>query len=211
MVDKVRILPFLLLIITLFSGSTTVQARTEYHVQSGDTLWEISLLNDVNLELLLLENPQVGNPNLIFPGDTIFLPIDQQHNSVTEKEKLLQKVNAQRIKAGLRPCQLDKELSNIAEKKSIDMKEKQYVAHKSPTYGNPTEMISSFQIPAESVRENIAAGEGSASNIFTTWMNSQLHRENLLQKEATHIGIGYAEGGLHGHYWTILVIEKKKE
>ena len=193
----------------LISINTTVQASTKYQVQSGDTLWEISLMNDLSLEKLLLENPQVDNPNLIFPGEIIFLPFDQQ-NVNSETAKLFQIINAQRIKAGLRPYKFDEKLSLIAEKKSIDMKNYQYVAHKSPTYGNPTEMIRSFHVPIRFSREIIGAGEPSASAIFNIWMNSQPHRENLLQKNATHIGIGYAGGGLHGHYWTILLIEKEE-
>ena len=209
MIHKEKILPFLCLFSMLLSSNTSAQTRTEYRVQSGDTMWEISLMTNLSLENLLLENPQLGNPNLIFPGEIIFLPIGQQ-NLVSEREKLFQIVNAQRIKAGLRPCKLDEKLSLIAEKKSIDMKENQYVAHKSPTYGNPIEMIRSFHIPIRSARENIGAGEQSATAIFYIWMNSQPHRENLLQKTATHIGIGYAGGGLHGHYWTILLIEKEE-
>jgi uncharacterized protein YkwD len=209
MVHKVKILTCLFLSTSILSVHTTTKAKTEYRVQEGDTMWEISLINDLSLENLLLENPQLVYPDLIFPGDIIYIPNERGKNSFSEKEKLLKIINAQRIKVGLKPCVLDQKLAEIAEKKSIDMKEKQYVAHKSPTYGNPTEMIRSFQIPIQSVRENIGAGEESARAIFNTWMNSQLNRENLLQKSATHIGIGYAEGGLHGHYWTILIIEKQ--
>jgi uncharacterized protein YkwD len=210
MVHKGKILTCLFLITSIFSTYSSAKAMTEYRVHEGDTMWEISLRNAISLDKLLLDNPQLGNPNLIYPGDIIYLPIERG-NSVLEKETLLQIINAERKKAGLRPFLLDKELTEIAQKKSMDMKEKQYVAHKSPTYGNPTEMIRSFQIPVRSVRENIGAGEESASAIFNTWMNSQPNRENLLQKTATHIGIGYAEGGLHGHYWALLIIEKTKE
>jgi uncharacterized protein YkwD len=210
MKKNVKFLFFFLVLCLLFKDPLTTKAKTEYRVQQGDTMWKISLKHNITLRNLLAENLQVDNPDLIYPGEIIFLPIIQR-DSESEKIVLLQLINSQRIKAGLRPYELDQTLSRIAEKKSIDMKEKQYIAHKSPTYGNPTEMIRSFHIPVRSVKENIGVGEGSAREIFNTWMSSQLHQENVLQKRATHIGIGYAKGGLHGHYWTILIIEKEKE
>lgn len=172
-------------------------------------MWNISVKYDLRLEKLISSNPQLENPNLIYPGEAIFLP-GTNHIPLSQKEQLLNIVNNERIKSGLHPFRFDPNLEKVAEKKAIDMREHQYVGHKSPTYGNPKEMVRSFHIPARSVQENLGAGEASAKEIFKTWMNSQIHRQNLLEKRTTHIGIGYAEGGLHGHYWTILFIEKEE-
>ncbi len=48
-----------------------------YIVQPGDTLYEIAKLYNVSLESLLAANPQISNPDLIFPGQKIVVPVGQ--------------------------------------------------------------------------------------------------------------------------------------
>lgn len=45
-----------------------------YTVRPGDTLSNIAARNGVSLNTLLAANPQIANPNLIYPGETINLP-----------------------------------------------------------------------------------------------------------------------------------------
>lgn len=45
-------------------------------VVSGDTLWGIAEREGVSLSDLEAANPQIANPNLIFPGETVNLPSD---------------------------------------------------------------------------------------------------------------------------------------
>jgi uncharacterized protein YkwD len=61
-----------------------------------------------------------------------------------------------------------------------------------------------------SVGENIAVGYASASAVMADWMASPGHRDNILNCNYRHIGIGYyyqandqriAEGGPFYHYW----------
>ena len=47
---------------------------TLYTVRSGDTLWDISNRNNISLSALVAANPQIPDPNLIFPGQTICIP-----------------------------------------------------------------------------------------------------------------------------------------
>lgn len=48
------------------------QSAAEYYtVRSGDTLWGIAASFGMELEALLKLNPQIKNPNLIFPGDEV--------------------------------------------------------------------------------------------------------------------------------------------
>ena len=42
-----------------------------YSVVYGDTLWDISIRNGMTLNELLAINPQVKNPNILYPGDQI--------------------------------------------------------------------------------------------------------------------------------------------
>lgn len=54
-------------------GAETGETRT-YTVCKGDTLWEIAGRYGVELTALITANPQIKNPNLIYPGDEVRIP-----------------------------------------------------------------------------------------------------------------------------------------
>jgi LysM repeat protein len=57
------------------------ESPTSYTVQPGDTLWDIAarfLRDPWRWSEVWQANPQVENPNLLYPGDTITLAADQQ-------------------------------------------------------------------------------------------------------------------------------------
>ena len=45
-----------------------------YTVKKGDTLWGIAKQYGVALTALIAANPQIKNPNLIYPGDRVRMP-----------------------------------------------------------------------------------------------------------------------------------------
>ena len=49
-------------------------SKQTYTVQKGDTLFFIAKRFGVSLEALIQANPQIKDPNLIFPGDIIYIP-----------------------------------------------------------------------------------------------------------------------------------------
>lgn len=49
-------------------------AGGQYSVVRGDCLWAIAKQHGVSLSALIAANPQIKNPNLIYPGDQIKLP-----------------------------------------------------------------------------------------------------------------------------------------
>ena len=55
------------------TGSTT-HASGVYIVRKGDTLWDIARRQGVLLADLIAANPQIKNPNLIYPGDEVKIP-----------------------------------------------------------------------------------------------------------------------------------------
>ncbi|MDT3765603.1 CAP domain-containing protein [Priestia filamentosa] len=122
-------------------------------------------------------------------------------------EQVVQLVNKEREKQGLKPVTLDKELSDVATKKSEDMKAKGYFDHTSPTYGSPFDMMKQFGIEYKSAGENIAKGQQTPEEVMNSWMNSDGHRKNILNPSFTHIGVGYVEDG-NSTYWTQMFIGK---
>ena len=177
-------------------------AAESYTVSSGDTLWKIALKTETGVQELIDANPQLANPNQINPGQKINVPVKEQASVEQEVVKL---VNAERAKAGLTALQEDWELSRVANYKSQDMHDKKYFDHTSPTYGTPFTMMKNFGISYQSAGENIAMGQRSAQEVVTAWMNSDGHRANILNKNYTHIGIGYVADG---NYWTQMFIQK---
>ena len=58
--------------------------------------------------------------------------------------------------------------------------------------------------------ENIAAGSSTAADVVEQWMNSPGHRANILNKDFTHIGVGYCKSGSgYGHYWVQMFVGTK--
>ncbi|NLW46877.1 MAG: SafA/ExsA family spore coat assembly protein [Firmicutes bacterium] len=57
-------------------GVTCPNGKT-YQVVRGDTMYEIASRNGISLENLIRANPQITNPNLIYPGQEICIPSPQ--------------------------------------------------------------------------------------------------------------------------------------
>ncbi|PAE25019.1 CAP domain-containing protein [Bacillus sp. 7894-2] len=203
-----------ILFFLIFFTPQTAGAAVDYRVEQKDTLWEIALRFQKDLHEIINSNPQIENPDLIFPGEMIIIPDNGKKVAFPKmgenENELMRLTNEKRKELRLKPLSVDLQLNAEAQKKSSDMMKLQYVSHNSPTYGNPTEMLRNQQISFFTVKENIGAGYKTADEMFAAWMNSPVHRENILNKKATHIGAGYCQGGLHGHYWTIFIVEKNE-
>ncbi|WP_163099891.1 SafA/ExsA family spore coat assembly protein [Peribacillus alkalitolerans] len=191
---------------TLLFPSMALGAGT-YKVVSGDTLWKIAVKNQVGVTELIKANPQLSNPNMINVGQSINIPSTSTANQTVEQQ-VVSLVNQERAKVGLPALKSDWELARVARYKSEDMRDKNYFDHNSPTYGTPFQMMKSFGISYSYAGENIAAGQTTAQAVMTAWMNSPGHKANILSKNFTTIGVGYAKGGSYGHYWTQQFISK---
>ncbi|KGP91034.1 sporulation protein [Pontibacillus chungwhensis BH030062] len=130
----------------------------------------------------------------------------QQANALSQfEQKVVELTNEERAAQGLEPLEIDKELSNVAEKKSQDMAQNGYFSHDSPTYGSPFDMMKQFGIEYRTAGENIAKGQQTPQEVVDAWMNSEGHRANILNENYTHIGVGFVE---NGNVWTQQFIGK---
>ena len=55
-------------------GPASPGTAADYIVKKGDTLWGIARQNGVSLASLAAANPQIKNPNLIYPGEKVSIP-----------------------------------------------------------------------------------------------------------------------------------------
>ena len=183
---------------------TTASAAVSHKVVRGDTMWKLAVKYEVGLSEIKSANPQIANPDLIYPGQILNIPTTDSSITSYERE-VIRLVNQIRRENGLGELTYDWELCRVARIKSQDMKENGYFSHNSPTYGSPFQMIKSFGIRYKSAGENIAKGQPSPEAVVNAWMNSSGHRANILNSAFTHIGVGYASGG---SYWTQMFISK---
>ena len=181
---------------------TSVSAATSHTVVRGDTMWRIAVKYEVGLSELRAANPQISNPDLIYPGQVLRIPAAD--SSVIDYEKeVVRLVNEIRAENGLGKLTYNWELCRVARYKSQDMRDNGYFSHTSPVYGSPFQMMKSFGITYRTAGENIAKGQSSPEAVVNAWMNSPGHRANILNASFTEIGVGYVADG---RYWTQMFI-----
>ena len=177
-------------------------ASLSHTVVKGDTMWKIASNYQVGTSEIIQANPQVSNPDLIYPGQVLCIP--QLDSSVASYEhEVVRLVNEIRQQNGLKPLIENWELSRVARYKSQDMLDNRYFSHTSPTYGSPFQMIKAFGLSYRTAGENIAKGYASSQAVVNGWMNSSGHRANILNVSYTQIGIGYVA---QGNYWTQMFV-----
>lgn len=189
------------LILTVFAAAVlTVPAfAAQVHtVVRGDTMWKLAVKYEVGTSEIIAANPQIKNPDLIYPGDRLVIPALDTSVRAYEQE-VIRLVNVERTKAGLKALTEDWELSRVARYKSQDMHDLRYFSHTSPTYGSPFDMMKAFGIHYRTAGENIAMGYRTPAAVVQGWMNSPGHRANILNASYTKIGVGYVASG---NYWT---------
>ena len=135
-------------------------------------------------------------------------PSTTANHTVTQRERdMLRWINEERAKVGARPLQLDLELSRWARIKSQDMKDNNYFAHTSPTYGSPFEMMRNAGIRYVRAAENLSASQ-SPHMSHLRLMASDGHRRNILNPNFTHVGIGIVDQNSSGVLVTQLFNQK---
>lgn len=71
-----------------------------YRVKRGDTLGKIANRCEVSLDLIMLTNPEIRNPNLIFVGQRIQIPTPQQIEAAeTYSKEALMAASRQQIRS----------------------------------------------------------------------------------------------------------------
>lgn len=188
----------------LLSGALlTVPADALTHtVVRGDTMWKLAVKYEVGTREIIDANPQVRNPDLIYPGDRLTIP-QLDENLLAYEAEVIRLTNQVRVENGLKPLTTNWELSRVARYKSQDMVDKHYFNHTSPTYGSPFQMMKAFGITYRWAGENIAYGYRTPQAVVDGWMNSPGHRANILNGNFTQIGVGYVA---QGNYWTQMFI-----
>ncbi len=110
--------------------------------------------------------------------------------------------NVERARHGLRALAVDPRLAQAADAHSADMARRGFFAHESPDGRQVWDRAVAAGYAYRKVAENIAAGQPTAAEVVHGWMESPGHRANILDPVLTQIGVGRADGGPYGVYWT---------
>lgn len=100
-------------------------------------------------------------------------------------------LNSDRARYGLSPLVIDPELCRIARVKSQDMRDNQYFAHTSPTYGDVRSMLHTFGYAYNRAGENIAH-HATIEKAQAAFLSSPGHRRNIMSNAYTKVGLGVA-------------------
>jgi uncharacterized protein YkwD len=111
--------------------------------------------------------------------------------------KMLQLVNQERTKRGLKPLKWDPEILPVARSHSQDMFAKGYFSHYTLEGKDPFDRIKAAGIKYYSAGENLALGP-TLSICHEGLMNSPGHRANILNPTYGRVGIGILDGGAYG-------------
>lgn len=125
-------------------------------------------------------------------------PGDSEHLQDVEV-LLLELVNQARAQVGASPLRDEPTLRRISRDHNADMIQRGYFNHKSPEGIGPVERVGLMHRSLIGTSgENIWTGSGFrdlrperlARRIFDSWMTSTGHRQNILRREFTHVGVG---------------------
>lgn len=106
-------------------------------------------------------------------------------SSSTTQQQILNLVNAERGKGGLKPLTLTSYLNGTATQWSQTMSNANSMYHSTLSFNGGYK------------GENIAHGQTTPSQVMYDWMHSDGHRANIMSKNFKHLGVGKV-----GTYWT---------
>lgn len=120
---------------------------------------------------------------------------------------LVSMTNSARAREGMGALTVNSELTSAAYNKAQDMLENQYFAHTSPQGKTPWDFIKSAGYDYVYAGENLAIGYTDAGELFSAWLASATHRENILNPNFREIGIAVVSGSYEGQE-TIFVAQE---
>lgn len=126
---------------------------------------------------------------------------DVNATTTSYEYQVLDLINKERSKVGVTPLKMDKELFNAAKIRTGELTKK--FSHTRP------DGSSCYTVSSKVMGENIAYGQATPESVMNTWMNSEGHRNNILNPNFKSVGIGYLKG--NPSYWVQLFGDKKAE
>lgn len=153
-------------------------------------LGEISGVRYLDKETLVLHRPY----ELTYRGKLHEAPEPSENEwrqiETGSEAQVLDLTNIIRVRAGLSPLDSDKGAAEVAYLHSEDMMENDYFSHESLDGSTLADRLKDGDVSYTTAGENIAANYSDAVAAVEGWLNSKGHRENILNKDYTQLGVG---------------------
>lgn len=118
---------------------------------------------------------------------------------------LIELTNKDRLAQELPPLTESKTLEAAASLKVNDMVSNNYFSHTSPSGLSPWHWFAVAKYTFLYAGENLAVNLSESSDVEQAWLNSPLHRANVLSPNFTEIGIATRDGYYNGQKTTYIV------
>ena len=146
-------------------------------------------------------------PFLILP----LLAADDKKFELSEVDKaIFELTNKEREKEKLSALTVSPLLCEVARKHSANMAKQGEMKHEL-NGKNPADRVKAAGYEYKFMAENIAASDGDKpEGIVKAWMDSEHHRENILNGKFTEIGLGSASNDKETFYTQVFATPKRK-
>lgn len=145
--------------------------------------------------------PETGLPETGLPDNSLPETETPETGNQSFAEQVVELVNQERVKAGLKPLTMKTELAAAASVRAKEIKTS--FSHTRPDGRSYSTALTEQSIRFRGSGENIAYGQKTPQDVMKSWMNSSGHRANILNPSFTDIGVGYYESNGTG-YWVQL-------
>lgn len=131
--------------------------------------------------------------------------ITQEGEMTQEEQETLDLINKYRKQNGLGELKPLARLQQTAKLKAEDLVKNEYFSHNSETLGNPFEMLKSNNVIYDIAGENLA-GNTEPQKAVEAWINSETHKQNILEEKFNYTGICVIESSVYGKIFVQLFI-----
>lgn len=160
------------------------EAPVIYHVQRGDSLGKIARAFDMPLNVLLLANPAITNPNRIYVNQAIVLPTPEQLKALMTEQERREAEEQQRI---VDTIGLDGERWI-----DVDLRQQKVRAYEG------RELVKTFVVSTGRARTPTVTGQ------YKIWIKLEfddMRGPGYYLRDVPYVMYFYKGYGLHGTYW----------
>lgn len=123
--------------------------------------------------------------------------IDKLTIDEASEARMFADVNRERTSRGIPALTLSSQITTVARAYAMDMWERHYFSHYSPEGKTVADRLTAAGIYFTFAGENLALAP-TESTAMTGLMNSQGHKENILDTRFKNVGIGVIDNGIYG-------------
>jgi uncharacterized protein YkwD len=135
---------------------------------------------------------------LILPAQ--WAAADEKLQLTKEEQEVVDLTNKERKAADLPPLKVNEKLVKAARAHSANMAKQEKLDHTLDDKG-PAERLKDIGYAFNLWAENVAEGQRTAAEVMSSWMDSEMHKANILSKNV-EIGVGVAKSADGKKYWT---------